>query len=204
MVVLLIQRLPTSRLLTPEAERRRDWQTIAVLLLFLALGLGLVSLRDVGQPQRTVSVEGADAAAKAAQIAPNFTMPSLGGGTIGLADYKGKVVLVNIWATWCPPCVREIPRLQRTYEQYKDQGFVLIVMNTTFQDDQAKVEKFVRDQGITYPIAPDTDGKGAADYAGRLTPTNYLIDQNGKIVSVTVGEVDEAKFKKQVAALLKQ
>lgn len=190
--------------LAPEVERRRDWQTILALLLFLAFGLGLIGLRDIGQPQRTVSVEGADVAAKAAQVAPDFTMPALDGGEIRLADYKGKVVLINIWATWCPPCVREIPRLQRTYEQYNAQGFVLIGMNTTFQDDKAKVETFVRDQGMTYPIALDIDGKGAEDYAGRLMPTSYLIDQNGKIVSVTVGEVDEAKLKEQVAVLLKE
>lgn len=196
--------LASALVLEPAVERRRDWQTIWVLLAFVALGLGLVALRDVAVPQRTATVGGAETAAKTAQIAPNFSMLTVDGKHISLADYKGKVVLVNIWATWCPPCVREIPRLQRTYEAYSGQGFVLIGMNTTFQDDQAKVTKFVADQGITYPVALDTDGVGARDYAGRLMPTSYLIDRSGKIVSVQVGEVDEAKLKEQVAAFLSQ
>lgn len=196
--------LASALTLEPTVERRRDWQTIWVLVACVAIGLGLVAMRDIAVPQRTAVVGGAETAAKTAQIAPNFSMPTVDGQRISLADYKGKVVLVNIWATWCPPCVREIPRLQRTFELYRNQGFVLIGMNTTFQDDQAKVTKFVADQGITYPIALDTDGIGARDYAGRLMPTSYLIDRNGKIVSVQVGEVDEAKLKEQVAALLKQ
>lgn len=196
--------LASARTLESAVERRRDWQTIWALLTFVTIALGLVAVRDIAPPQRTVTVGGAEAAAKTAQIAPNFTMSTVDGRRINLTDFQGKVVLVNIWATWCPPCVREIPRLQRTFEAYRDQGFVLIGMNTTFQDDQAKVAKFVADQGITYPVALDTEGVGARDYAGRLMPTSYLINRSGKIVSVQVGEVDEAKLKEQIAALLKQ
>lgn len=190
--------------LAPDVERRRDRQTIWALLLFAAIGLTLVALRGVAVPQRTAAVEGAESAARTAQRAPEFTLEAVDGGEVRLADYKGQVVLINIWATWCPPCVREIPRLQRTYEQYRDQGFVLLGVNTTYQDDRAKVVKFARDQGISYPVLLDTTGEMSQDYAGRLMPTSYLIDREGKIVMVQVGEVDEARLKEQVAALLRR
>lgn len=88
------------------------------------------------------------------------------------------------------------------YSHPKGQDFVLLELNTTFQDDAAKVAAFVRDQGITYPVLLDTTGETSMYYAGRLMPTSYLIDRSGKIVLVQVGEVNEAALKEQVAALL--
>lgn len=188
--------------LDPATERRRDRETIGVLLLFAVIALSLPLLRNVAVPERTVAVTGAAAANLAAQPAPDFTLEALDGSQVRLADLKGQVVLVNIWATWCPPCVREIPRLERTYQRYRDQGFVLLGMNTTYQDDRAKVATFVRDQGISYPILFDMDGTVGRAYASSLMPSSFLIDRAGKIVLVRVGEVDEAQLQEQVAALL--
>ncbi len=107
-----------------------------------------------------------------------------------------------MWATWCPPCVRETPRLVRLSQQFADRGLVVIGVNTLFQDERSKVETFVRDQQIPYPIALDTDGAFAQQYVGRLMPTSYLIDQQGRIVATVVGEVDERQLEEQIAALL--
>ena len=137
-----------------------------------------------------------------AQSAPDFTLESLDGKRISLSDYKGKVVLVNIWATWCPPCVRETPRLVRVYNDYQDQGFVLLGINTTYQDKRDLVARFVQEQGMSYPVLLDLDGQVGATYGGRLMPTSYLIDRNGKIVVTKVGEVDEAQLREQISALL--
>jgi peroxiredoxin len=98
--------------------------------------------------------------------------------------------------------VREIPRLERTYQRYRDQGFVLLGVNTTYQDDRAKVATFARDQGISYPVLLDTTGEVGRSYASSLMPSSFLIDRAGKIVLVRVGEVDEAQLQEQVAALL--
>ena len=76
-------------------------------------------------------------------------------------------------------------------------------VNTTYQDDRAKVAAFARDQGISYPVLLDTEGSVSQTYASRLMPSSFLIDQDGKIVSVRVGEVDEAQLEEQVAALLR-
>ena len=189
--------------LTPEAERRRDRETVSALVVFALIALSVLLLRNVAVPPRTVAVTGADAAALTAQMAPDFQLEALDGGQVRLSDFKGRVVLVNIWATWCPPCVRETPRLVRIYDRYRDQGFVILGVNTTYQDDRAKVAAFARDQRITYPVLLDTEGAVGQTYASRLMPTSFLIDRDGKIVSVRVGEVDEAQLDEQVAALLK-
>lgn len=189
--------------LSPAIERRRDRETIVALLIFVAIALLAPFLRGVAVPVRAVAAEGADIAALRAKLAPNFQLEALDGGQVSLSDFKGKVVLANLWATWCPPCVRETPRLVRLAEHYRGQGLVVLGINTTYQDDRAKVADFVRDQQIAYPILLDTNDQFGQAYSARLLPTSYLIDQNGKIVQVRVGEIDEAQLGDQVEALLK-
>lgn len=188
--------------LSGAVERRRDRETIAVLLVFLVVALSMVVLRDVAVPERTVTAEGADTAALLAKPAPEFTMETLDGEQVSLSQYRGQVVLVNFWATWCPPCVREMPSLVRMYERYEDQGFIILGVNTTYQDERAKVEQFVRDNGVRFPVLLETDPAIGAAYGSRLMPTSYLIDRNGKIVYTRVGQVDEQNLGERVAALL--
>lgn len=190
--------------LEPEVERRRDRETVVALLVLLVLALTVPLLRGIAVPPRTAAATGAEAAALTSSVAPDFTVQTVDGATVSLSDFKGKVVLLNFWATWCPPCVRETPRLVRVAEQYKDQGLVVLGVNTTYQDDPVKVRQFVRDQGIAYPVLLDPDGLVGEKYPARLMPTTYLIDANGKIVHTKVGEVDEATISEQVEALLKQ
>lgn len=189
--------------LTPAAERRRDRETIVALLVLIVVTLLVPLLRNVAVPTRSAVAEGADAAALTAEVAPDFTLEVVGGQQVSLSDYKGQVVLVNLWATWCPPCVRETPRLVRLYEQYKDQGFVLLGVNTTYQDERADVEQFVRDQKVSYPVLLDTDDSFGQAYRARVLPTSYLIDREGRIVQVRVGEIDEAQLAEQIEGLLR-
>ena len=188
--------------LAPAVERRRDRETLAALLVLVMLALAVLLLRNVAVPERTVSVVGAEAAALGSEVAPDFALQTLDGKAVRLSDYKGQVVLINFWATWCPPCVREIPRLVRVSETYRDQGLVVLGINTTFQDDRGKVAQFVRDQGISYPVLLDETGEVGQIYPARLMPTTYLIDRSGRIVHTKVGEVDEATLSEQVLALL--
>jgi peroxiredoxin len=188
--------------LAPTAERRRDRETIIAVLVLLALALSVPLLRGIAAPQRTVVAEGAEAAALTSQVAPDFTLQTLDGSDVTLSSLRGKVVVVNFWATWCPPCVREMPRLVRVSETYRDQGLVVLGVNTTYQDDPAKVRQFVRDNGVSYPILLDPEGAVSQLYPARLIPTTYLIDRNGRIVHTKVGEVDEATLNEQVQALL--
>lgn len=188
--------------LAPAAERRRDRETMIAVVVLLLLALSVPLLGGISVPERTAVAEGADAAALTSDVAPDFTLPTVDGQPVSLSDFKGKVVVLNVWATWCPLCVREIPRLVRVSETYKDQGLVVLGVNTTYQDDVAKVEQFARDQGISYPVLLDTAGDVGQKYPARLMPTTYLIDRNGKIVHTKVGEVDEATLNEQVQGLL--
>lgn len=194
--------LAAPRRLAPAVERRRDHETLLTVLMLVVLGLMPVLLRHVAVPERTVVARGAEAAALTSSAAPDFTLPALDGKLVSLSDFKGKVVLINFWATWCPPCVREIPRLMRVAEKYRGHGFVLLGVNTTYQDDRVKVAQFVREQGIAYPVLLDVEGVAGQKYPARLIPTSYLIDRDGKVVHTKVGEVDEAALDEQIAALL--
>jgi cytochrome c biogenesis protein CcmG/thiol:disulfide interchange protein DsbE len=189
--------------LEPEQERRRDRELLVAMLVLALLAALVPLLLNVAKPERTAVPEGADVAALTAKPAPPFTLETVDGRTLSLSDYQGQVVLVNVWATWCPPCVRETPRLVRVYEEFKGQGFVMLGVNTTYQDDREAVATFVRDQKISYPVLLDLDGTVGTVYGGRLMPTSYLIDRDGKIVVTKVGEVDEAQLREQVAALLR-
>jgi cytochrome c biogenesis protein CcmG/thiol:disulfide interchange protein DsbE len=189
--------------LEQDQERRRDRELLIAMLVLAMLGALVPLLLNVAKPERTAVSQGADLAALTAKPAPPFTLETVDGRTVSLSDYKGQVVLVNIWATWCPPCVRETPRLIRVYEEFKGQGFVILGVNTTYQDKREAVASFVRDQKITYPVPLDLDGAVGTVYGGRLMPTSYLIDRDGKIVITKVGEVDEAQLREQVAALLR-
>ena len=189
--------------LPPASIRRRDRETIVALLVFVAIALVVPLVRGVAVPVSVVSAAGADVAALRAKSAPDFRLEALDGRQVSVSDFKGKVVLANLWATWCPPCVRETPRLVRLAEQYKAQGLVVLGINTTYQDDRAKVAAFVREHKISYPVLLDTKDEFGQAYAARLLPTSYLIDQEGRIVQIKVGEIDEAQLGAQVQALLK-
>ncbi len=188
--------------LAPTNERRRDRETILAVLVLVVLALAVPILRGIAVPQRTVTAAGMDASTLNAKQAPDFTLETVDGQGVSLSDFKGKVVLLNLWATWCPPCVRETPRLVRVFEKYEDEGFVVLGINTTYQDDRAKVAAFVRDQKVSYPVLLDMNDEFGKKYAARLLPTSYLVDRTGKIVTTKVGEVDEAQLEEQVKGLL--
>lgn len=199
----LVPALTEPPRLAPEVEQRRDRQTIWALLVLLAIALIVPLMRNVAVPERSVPVTGADTAALAAQPAPDFTLESLNGRQISLAQYRGQVVLVNVWTTWCPSCVRETPTLVRLYNTYRERGFVILSVNDTSQDARAKVEAFARDQGMTFPILLDKTSMVGQQYGTRLIPSSYLIDPDGKIIYTHVGELDEAQIGEQITALLK-
>ena len=105
---------------------------------------------------------------------------TLDGTSFSLDDLKGNVVLVNVWATWCPPCVIEMPGFQRAYEDLKDQGFLVLGISKD-QGDPERVRAFLQEKGITYPVAmaAETDLGGLTDVT--TFPTSFLIDREGRI-----------------------
>lgn len=149
------------------------------------------------RPSPTVPVEqtGVAASSLGADVtigasAPDFTLKDMAGQTRNLSDYLGSVVLVNFWASWCPPCRIEMPDLQQNYSRFKDQGFVVLGVNWTRVDDATQVQPFVEGLGLTFPILLDPNGDVVDSiYQLQGLPTSVIIDANGTVRHVFIGPV---------------
>ena len=133
--------------------------------------------------------------------APSFTLQDLNGNQISLSDFKDKVVVLDFWATWCPPCVKEIPHFIALYEQYKDQGFAMVGISVD-REGVSVVKSFAGKHRINYPILM-TDGQVDKAYGGITgIPTTFVIDRAGNIRQKYVGYQDKAVFEADIKALL--
>lgn len=138
-------------------------------------------------------------------LAPDFTLDNLQGEKVTLSDLRGKIVVINLWATWCPPCRAEMPALENAYEQYKDSGLVVLGLNVTNQDSESEVPRFVEEFGLTFPILLDRDGSVSALYELRGLPTTFFVNRAGIIRTVVVGgPMSETFFRSKIEALLQE
>lgn len=133
--------------------------------------------------------------------APNFSLKSSDGETIELAKLKGKVVVVNFWATWCGPCRAEIPGFLEVYKKYKSKGLEIVGVSLDEYGWEV-VKPFTAKFKITYPVVIG-DGKLAQDYGGiRAIPTTSIVDKEGNVVTRHVGILTKAQFEKIIRELL--
>jgi cytochrome c biogenesis protein CcmG/thiol:disulfide interchange protein DsbE len=133
--------------------------------------------------------------------APSFTLQDLNGKQVSLSDFRGKVVVLDFWATWCPPCVKEIPHFIELYEQYKDKGFAMVGISVD-REGVSVVKSFAGKHRINYPILM-TDGQVDKAYGGITgIPTTFVIDRAGNIRQKYVGYRDKAVFEADIKALL--
>ena len=151
---------------------------------------------------------GVSTAARAAAVeigspAPSWKLTDMAGKPISSADFKGKVVVVDFWATWCPPCVGEIPGYVELQKKYGDQGLVFVGLSV----DQAGpdvVNKFIADHHVNYDIAL-ADDKTASAFGGfEAIPTTFVIDRTGHIANMKTGAMPAAEFEALLQPLLKQ
>ena len=122
-------------------------------------------------------------------IAPDFEIETLEGETVKLSDYRGKRVMLNFWATWCPPCRAEIPDMQKFYEN-KDVVILAVNLIDSRPDEADNVEPFVKDYGLTFPVLLDEGSQVANLYQIQPIPTSFLIDSTGKIHNVAYGPLN--------------
>lgn len=138
-------------------------------------------------------------------LAPDFTLNTLDGSEVTLSALRGNIVVINIWATWCPPCRAETPALQNSYEQYKDLGVIILGVDLTNQDSLSDVKNFVRDFKLTYPILLDVDGKVAGLYQNTALPSTYFVDRQGIIHTVLIGgPMSETFIQSKIETILKE
>jgi peroxiredoxin/YHS domain-containing protein len=134
--------------------------------------------------------------------APNFTLPNLTGEKVSLENFRGKAVLLDFWATWCKPCVKSMPALQKLHDQFASKNFTVLGISTD-EDGKKKVEAFIKKHKIAYPVLLDAEANPAWEtYKVKVIPMMFLIDQKGQIVRKWVGEADMKDVENAVAGLV--
>jgi cytochrome c biogenesis protein CcmG, thiol:disulfide interchange protein DsbE len=177
---------------------RQNWP--GLLALFLALGWIWLSRAPQG-----ATTAGLIPAPQAGFLAPDFSLGNLDGDAIRLDDLRGSVVLINVWATWCPPCRAEMPAMQSVYETYHAQGFEILAVNATNQDTLASIGPFVEEYRLTFPILLDATGDVTRAYRVMSLPTSFFVGRDGVIREVVVGgPMDEALLRTRIEDLLKE
>jgi cytochrome c biogenesis protein CcmG/thiol:disulfide interchange protein DsbE len=151
---------------------------IKLFLLVVIVGLTLrFALRQ--SPSQPVSV---------GDTAPDFTLPTLGAGSLSLRDYRRQVVLVNFWATWCPPCIEETPGLEKFAEQMQNQG--VTVIGVSVDQDAGALQRFVTQNRLSFPMARDPDRAVASRFGTFKFPETYILDRDGKVAEKVIGAAD--------------
>ncbi len=146
--------------------------------------------------------DGSTGTANAGQTAADFTLPGLS-GEISLADFRGKYVLVNFWASWCPPCKAEMPDLYAYHRQYQARGFTLLGVNVG--EDAGTVRAFLSAYGFDFPVALDLTGAVYNRYGGDGLPSSFLIGPDGTLVKAwRPGAITRAMLDRDVTPLLFQ
>lgn len=183
------------------------------ILAFAAVIAGASVLYSKLSPQvKTAGIAAAPTAAETPadetepqpSAAPDFTVYDIDGNARNLSEFKGKPVILNFWASWCGPCVGEMPEFQTFYEKYgQDIHFVLVNLTDGQQETVQTASAFVSGQGYTFPVYFDTDMDAAAKYGVNAVPVSYFIDADGYFVAWAQGALTEDMLRQGVDMLLK-
>lgn len=172
-----------------EAQDKEGWRPrdiiIAVVLFVLIIAIAIGGFFYYEHNKKPPLVEGDEA--------PDFTLPTLDGGEVTLSDYRGKVVLLNIWATWCEPCREEMPYMENQYKNLEGQDFEILAISQDRRGSE-DVQPFVDEFGLTFPILLDPDKDVGELYQTSKFPESFIIDQDGIIVSHVVGGLGSQDF----------
>jgi peroxiredoxin len=138
-------------------------------------------------------------------VAPPIELNDITGQVIRLSDFQGKPVMINFWATWCPPCRLEMPAIQSVYANHIEDNLVVLAINTTYQDDVQEVRKFMLDKNIKFSVLLDMEGKISRDYKIQALPTSFFIYPDGRISEILYGgPLSETVLEVQIQTLLKR
>ncbi len=170
-------------------------------LIFLLLGGAWIAASAL--PPGTL-VSGNVAAPRAGLLAPDFELQTLDGASIRLSDLRGQPVIVNVWASWCPPCKREMPAFQRVYQEYESRGLVILAVDAIQQDNLEDVRLFVSNNALTFPILLDERSEVLSLYQISAFPSTFFVDPQGVIRKVVIGAVSEPLLRSQVDEMLGQ
>ncbi len=175
-----------------------------------AVGVGVLTASSMMGPSKKVDVpvvaDGAGKKTKAckaeSQANLDFTVKDMNGASVRLADYKGKVIVLNFWATWCPPCKAEIPGFVALQDQYKDQG--LVILGVSGDDDPETLKAFANEWKINYPMLVGRDESALLDAYGPIYgyPISVIVGRDGAVCGRHVGPATKEEFEQEIKALL--
>ncbi|WP_282174194.1 TlpA disulfide reductase family protein [Cytobacillus firmus] len=181
---------------------------VIVLLLFIVDKTILKEkgvVEQAGQMQKYDKIEDPEdlpIGLEKGSLAPDFELTDMEGNPAKLSDYRGKAVLLNFWASWCPPCRAEMPHMEKLYKKYKDKKFDILAVNlTNTEKNNGDAEKFVKELGLTFTIPMDVKGTVGADYNIMAYPTSYFIDSDGVIREKVLGALNEEYMEKEIKKL---
>jgi cytochrome c biogenesis protein CcmG/thiol:disulfide interchange protein DsbE len=172
-------------------------------LLSLAAGLALISASLFGfwWLGRSVPSElAADSSASQGKPAPDFILQDVSGKSVRLRDLRGQVVLINLWATWCPPCIAEMPDLAAVYNAHKSEG--LVILGVDDHESKETVTDFISHNPLPYPILLDMDSRVASAYRISFLPASFLIDRRGVLRATMPGQNNRTKLEAAIKPLL--
>ena len=170
-----------------------------IIILLLGMAWIFVSADSSG-----TSTSGLIPAPQQGFLAPDFELQTTTNETIKLSDLRGQAVLVNLWATWCPPCRAEMPAIEKIHKEYKDDVLVVLAVNMTYQDTFANIAPFIDEYSLTFPILLDTNNSVGSAYQLRSLPSTFFVDRDGIISEVVIGgPMAEALLRTRVEQILK-
>ncbi len=203
--LLFLQGYTLFNISNPKLEKMiTSKKNTAIPLILLGLGLLLI----VASVFYLVEDASSQTELSAVPVRMDFSAPDLAltdthGAPTSLADYRGQVVLVNLWATWCPPCKEEMPALESFYNKHKKDGFAIVAINDG--DPEADVLQFVNDYGLTFPIWLDPTYIATEQAFKTLSlPSSFVIDRNGTVVLSWVGGINSKSLEKYVAPVIEE
>ncbi|MBM3126855.1 MAG: TlpA family protein disulfide reductase [Chloroflexi bacterium] len=164
--------------------------------------LGFLSVVYLYNISRSLSAEFQVVPVEVDFDAPDQYFQDLSGALNSLRDFRGQVVLVNLWATWCPPCREEMPALQEFYEKYKNDGFVLIAINQ--EERREAVIPFVEEFGLTFPVWLDEDFQAGRNFKTISLPSSYVVDRSGRVRLMWIGGISRRNLEKFVPNLIQE
>lgn len=178
---------------------------LAILLIFFLLGWMFYSqmekeekITEAGQLEADKSTS-KKIGLEVGNTAPDFLLTTLKGDEVRLSDFRNSKVILNFWATWCPPCKAEMPHMQEFYEDQKDKDVVILAVNLTAAEKSTNVvNEFVKDYQLTFPILMDKEGEIGEIYQVTTIPTSYIINRNGIIKQRIVGPMSKDMMTKLI------
>lgn len=182
-------------------NRAKPFPWIPILLGLTLIGLAILALASPGTESKAADLSSV-VPVEVSFAAPDLSLRNLQGQTESLADFRGDVVLVNNWATWCPPCKAEMPTLSAYYDQHASEGFTIIAIEAG--DPMESVLQFVQSLELKFPVWLDPNGASIRAFGNGTLPNSYVIDRSGTVRYAWTGEISMAMLEKYITPLLSE